>query len=166
LPEVRSALSHIDPQAADEPDRNCASKLIEKLAQPGNTEDIPLLARFLGLERPLDQDEKGGVSLHLRGPWYNFPAIGALSQIGETVPDALINFIKSDNQGDLKTRNAVLAMIGTSPNKPESVLSTMAKSRDSSSGQEAARIASAISFALSTPFCKARQGLCESAALK
>ena len=92
------------------PDRNnaeCVTRAINVLASERYEPAITALAKLLDFRRPPIGREKEGLYLHAQGLWEIYPAVNALSLIGEAALPKMLDVIKNDTRSATKRENAV-----------------------------------------------------------
>jgi hypothetical protein len=90
----------------------CVRAAFQRIASAPAEEAVPLLLKYLGFKRPLNEGEKHGIFIHGRTPATLYPAVQALFAIGTPAEPGLIGFLAHESGENAAERsNALYALL-------------------------------------------------------
>lgn len=109
---IAAAVDYID-HASDGPDvASCVQFAFEQIATNPPVEAIPILVKYLGYKRPLNDAEQRGIFMHGKGPSVLYPAVHELGKIGSDAEPALVAFIANGTgKNSPEVENSLYAML-------------------------------------------------------
>ena len=103
-PDLVQFLNGVTP---DEKNGDCVTWVIRKLGERKFESSVPSLVRLLDFRRPPTLREKQGIYLRMQGIWEIYPAVDALSSIGEKALPAILRALQADSTSPTARGNAL-----------------------------------------------------------
>ena len=152
-----AVLKSLNPNETDAAARHCISASIEAISFFKDGIGVPELIRYLTFHRIVPPEEANGIILHVPFEGYEYPAITALSRIGEPARPGLLNVIESDRASEMERQNAahalVLSFVRDGSEDPGQGIRYIRAAERSVDTPSKRRLEEAIAYILKTPAC-------------